>query len=100
MNARFTEVSRENFSDMHVPERFEERKNLNIPLEIACEEDLFLGFFFDGTNSNKYRDTPTFASSNVARLYEACFGHLIPLQMRRCEMSVLARISLNLRISV
>jgi hypothetical protein len=39
-----------------------------------CEEDIFIGVFFDGTNNNKYRDTPGFTHSNVARLYEVYPG--------------------------
>ncbi|WP_374403151.1 DUF2235 domain-containing protein [Niveibacterium sp.] len=39
-----------------------------------CNQDIFLSFFFDGTNNNKYRDTPNQAQSNVARLFEACIG--------------------------
>ncbi|WP_428020521.1 T6SS phospholipase effector Tle1-like catalytic domain-containing protein [Aquabacterium sp.] len=43
-------------------------------LALACQKDIFIGVFFDGTNNNKYRDTPGFAHSNVARLYEVYPG--------------------------
>ncbi|MDW5419288.1 hypothetical protein R6242_22200, partial [Iodobacter sp. CM08] len=49
-------------------------KNQDTPSCLTCEEDIFLGFFFDGTNNNKYRDTPEYCHSNVARLYEAYPG--------------------------
>lgn len=41
---------------------------------IACEKDIFIGVFFDGTNNNKYRDAPGYGHSNVARLYEVFPG--------------------------
>lgn len=74
MNVRFSEPCRETPLDFTGEE-------LNIA-EIAadkppcreCQQDIFLGFFFDGTNNNKFRDTPGFAHSNVARLYEAFIG--------------------------
>ena len=40
----------------------------------ACDKDIYIGVFFDGTNNNKYRDTPGFSQSNVARLYEVYPG--------------------------
>lgn len=43
-------------------------------LQLTCEKDVYIGVFFDGTNNNKYRDTPNFSHSNVARLYEAYPG--------------------------
>lgn len=36
----------------------------------SCTSELRVGFFFDGTNNNKYRDTPKQANSNVARLHD------------------------------
>lgn len=36
----------------------------------SCTTELRVGFFFDGTNNNKYRDTPKQANSNVARLHD------------------------------
>lgn len=38
--------------------------------EVHCSTELHLSFFFDGTNNNKYRDTPKQAHSNVARLFD------------------------------
>ncbi|WP_169307500.1 T6SS phospholipase effector Tle1-like catalytic domain-containing protein [Chitiniphilus eburneus] len=48
--------------------------NLDEPPCHTCEEDIYLGFFFDGTNNNKYRDTSGSSHSNVARLYEVYAG--------------------------
>ncbi len=39
-----------------------------------CNQEIFLSFFFDGTNNNKYRDTPNQAQSKVARPFEARVG--------------------------
>jgi hypothetical protein len=36
----------------------------------SCTKEFHLGFFFDGTNNNRERDTPKKAHSNVARLYD------------------------------
>ena len=41
---------------------------------LKCDKDIYIGIFFDGTNNNKYRDTPGFSQSNVARLYEVYPG--------------------------
>ena len=35
-----------------------------------CETILNIGLFFDGTNNNKDRDSPSRSNSNIARLYE------------------------------
>lgn len=43
-------------------------------LALSCDKDIFIGIFFDGTNNNKYRDTPGHGHSNVARLYEVFPG--------------------------
>lgn len=37
---------------------------------LPCSKELHLGFFFDGTNNNRIRDTPNQSQSNVARLYD------------------------------
>ncbi len=37
---------------------------------VHCSTEFHLSFFFDGTNNNKYRDTPRQAHSNVARLFD------------------------------
>lgn len=79
MNARFAEACREKHLEL---EGFENRifldnvndgRTLN-HIALTCEEDIFIGVFFDGTNNNKYRDTPGFTHSNVARLYEVYPG--------------------------
>lgn len=75
MKARFAEFCRKSWLELSGIESIEKDVNLNFPKSTVCEEDIFLGFFFDGTNNNKYRDTPAFASSNVARLYEVFPGH-------------------------
>src|SRR3979490_2534144 len=36
----------------------------------SCPTEFHMGFFFDGTNNNRERDTPKQAHSNVARLYD------------------------------
>jgi hypothetical protein len=74
MSARFAELCRENFIKLDPKEDLIYRKNADPPSCLTCEEDIFLGFFFDGTNNNKYRDTPEYCHSNVARLYEAYPG--------------------------
>lgn len=38
--------------------------------EFHCSTEFHLSFFFDGTNNNRYRDTPRQAHSNVARLFD------------------------------
>ncbi|WP_082818191.1 T6SS phospholipase effector Tle1-like catalytic domain-containing protein [Variovorax boronicumulans] len=37
---------------------------------LPCSKELHYGFFFDGTNNNRLRDTPSKSQSNVARLYD------------------------------
>ncbi|AZN37769.1 T6SS phospholipase effector Tle1-like catalytic domain-containing protein [Iodobacter ciconiae] len=74
MSARFSELCRQDSLALLNKERLIQFKNLDIPSCLTCEEDIFLGFFFDGTNNNKYRDTPEYCHSNVARLYEAYPG--------------------------
>lgn len=36
-----------------------------------CEEDIDIGFFFDGTRNNKYEDENELKQSNIARLFDA-----------------------------
>ncbi|MDE2430967.1 MAG: DUF2235 domain-containing protein, partial [Burkholderiales bacterium] len=79
MNARFTEECRLNHLDFEESERKIERLNIRDgrtekDLVLPCEKDIYLGMFFDGTNNNKYRDTPGSSQSNVARLYEVFPG--------------------------
>ena len=72
MNARFAEPCRE------VPLQFQGKEAeiaedaINRPLCHDCQQDVYLGIFFDGTN-NKFRDTLDFTHSNVARL-TACWS--------------------------
>ena len=79
MNARFSEKCRDNGLSLSVTESEVERFHIRDgrsqkDLMLECEKDIFIGMFFDGTNNNKYRDTPGFSHSNVARLYEAYPG--------------------------
>jgi hypothetical protein len=74
MSARFSEICRQDSLALLNEERAIQLKNIDTPSCLTCEEDIFLGFFFDGTNNNKYRDTPEYCHSNVARLYEAYPG--------------------------
>lgn len=74
MNVRFAEPCRDDplqltKKEVDIADQSEER----IPAHL-CQNDIFLGFFFDGTNNNKFRDTPGYSHSNVARLYEAFIG--------------------------
>lgn len=79
MSARFAEPCREKPLDLQGPEQalekasqFEGRTQQEMTLR--CQQDVYIGVFFDGTNNNKYRDTPAFSQSNVARLYEVYPG--------------------------
>src|SRR5260221_86703 len=79
MNARFAEACRDQPLGLSRSEdviRNESYIDGRTPkdLMLKCEKDIFIGLFFDGTNNNKYRDTPAFCHSNVARLYEAYPG--------------------------
>ena len=79
MNVRFAEPCREKQLDFVGAEwdvfasSVRDGRNQE-QLQLKCEKDIFIGVFFDGTNNNKYRDTPNFSHSNVARLYEAYPG--------------------------
>lgn len=79
MNVRFAESCRNNHLDLLNAEREVEQINIkdkkkDSQCDSVCEQDIHIGVFFDGTNNNKYRDTPGFAHSNVARLYEVYPG--------------------------
>lgn len=74
MNVRFAEPCRDDplqliKKEVDIADQSEDR----IPSHL-CQNDIFLGFFFDGTNNNKFRDTLGYSHSNVARLYEAFIG--------------------------
>ncbi|QBC42927.1 T6SS phospholipase effector Tle1-like catalytic domain-containing protein [Iodobacter fluviatilis] len=74
MAARFAELCRPLPLMLDGAEQIVSGIAFDEPSCLTCEEDIFLGFFFDGTNNNKYRDTPEYCHSNVARLYEAYPG--------------------------
>lgn len=79
MNVRFAESCRESPLALIGTEGRVEAENINDgktrkEILLTCQKDIFIGIFFDGTNNNKYRDTPGFAHSNVARLYEVYPG--------------------------
>lgn len=74
MNVRFSEPCRENPLDFLGDELNIVNNAIDKPKDGFCQNDIFLGFFFDGTNNNKFRDTPGKSHSNVARLYEAFIG--------------------------
>jgi len=79
MNVRFAESCREKPLEFIGAEARIEAENINDGRSqkdrlLTCEKDIYLGFFFDGTNNNKYRDTAGFSHSNVARLYEVFPG--------------------------
>ena len=74
MNVRFAEPCRETPLALKDIENDVYRESVNAPSCHECAQDIYIGFFFDGTNNNKFRDTAKFAHSNVARLYEAFIG--------------------------
>lgn len=74
MNARFAESLRVAPLDF-LPAEYQVASEQADPAHRpSCHQDLHIGIFFDGTNNNKFRDTPHFAHSNVARLYEVYPG--------------------------
>ncbi|TJZ64745.1 hypothetical protein [Chitiniphilus eburneus] len=75
MGTRFAEKNnRATPLKLDAPEIVVRTVNLDEPPCHTCEEDIYLGFFFDGTNNNKYRDTSGSSHSNVARLCEVYAG--------------------------
>ena len=74
MNVRFAEPCRENCLALSEWENKISEASINRPACHECAQDIYIGFFFDGTNNNKFRDTAKFAHSNIARLYEAFIG--------------------------
>lgn len=58
MNVRFSEPCRENPLDFLGDELNIVNNAIDKPKDGFCQNDIFLGFFFDGTNNNKFRDTP------------------------------------------
>lgn len=73
-NARFAEACRANYLALSPAEMnvFVNNKARLNPLK--CEQEIYLGFFFDGTNNNKYRDISSNSQSNVARLFDVFIG--------------------------
>ena len=72
MNVRFAEPCRANPMDFEGAEwdvlGASVRDGLaQKELALACQKDIFIGVFFDGTN-NKYRDTPGFACQETQHL--------------------------------
>jgi len=89
MSIRFAEHCRENVLELEEIEDQFRRASINDGRTqkerlLTCETDIYIGVFFDGTNNNKYRDTPNFAHSNVARLYEAFPGR--PAAQKKPEL--------------
>ena len=74
-NSRFAEICRDDPLNLNDAEFAVYRENLD-RVSLACEQDIFIGVFFDGTNNNKFRDTPGKSHSNVARLYETFPGYV------------------------
>ncbi|UXY15136.1 DUF2235 domain-containing protein [Chitiniphilus purpureus] len=81
MSARFAEKCSPTPLKLRGSEERILEANKDAPNCLRCEEDIHLGFFFDGTNNNKYRDTPGNCHSNVARLYEAYPGEATVKQL-------------------
>ena len=79
MNVRFAEQCRDSHLELLpaelaiVQDSYKDNRTKQEQL-CACSQDIFIGVFFDGTNNNKFRDTPGHGHSNVARLYEAYPG--------------------------
>ena len=77
MTARFTEPCRNNPMELRDEEKIAAYRSKHRPTpreSLQCQQDIYIGVFFDGTGNNKYRDTTGFSHSNVARLYEAYSG--------------------------
>ena len=73
MNVRFSESSRESPLELMGPEIKVFNDSVTDgrtqkELALTCQKDIFIGIFFDGTNNNKYRDTPGFACQETQHL--------------------------------
>jgi hypothetical protein len=75
MSARFAEPCRQTVLGLLPKEGAVAAHNIGDLACTSCNQDIFLGFFFDGTNNNKYYATEKFSHSNVARLYEVYAGY-------------------------
>ncbi len=73
-NARFAEPCRDEPLKLTVAENNVLTLNKGEPNRLVCEQEIYLGFFFDGTNNNKFRDVKGNSQSNVARLFDAFIG--------------------------
>lgn len=91
MYARFSELCPATCLQLSSRQDYEKNLSLQFPQLGKCEEDIFLGFFFDSTNNNKYSDTPAFASSNIARLREGSPGHSAGSQLEVSMMRLFDR---------
>ena len=82
MTARFSEPCRGTPLDLYRDEKIAAASNLGDLSCLTCEQDIFLGFFFDGTNNNKYYATEGFSHSNIARLYETYSGYPVAASLK------------------
>jgi hypothetical protein len=74
MSARLAELCRENYLTLKEEELNQKVKGEDpIPAHL-CQNDIFIGVFFDGTNNNKFRDLQGTSACNNARLFEAFLG--------------------------
>jgi hypothetical protein len=72
MNVRFAEACRTNPLDLvgvenAISKNSKDDGRTQAQMALTCTQDITIGVFFDGTNNNKYRDTPSHSQSNVAR---------------------------------
>jgi len=79
MNARFAELCRSQHLELvdvegPISRAAQEDGRTERDRLLNCDKDIYIGVFFDGTNNNKYRDTPGLSQSNIARLYEVYPG--------------------------
>ena len=61
MNVRFGEACREKYLELEGSEPLVLKHSVDdcrTPNELrqTCQQDIYIGVFFDGTNNNKYRD--------------------------------------------
>ncbi len=64
-NARFAEPCRDKYLELTEEEYGVKKINQKKFNPLKCEQEIYLGFFFDGTNNNKYRDVKSDSQSNV-----------------------------------
>ena len=73
-DARFAEPCRDAPLKLTAAENNVLTLNKGAPNRLVCEQEIYLGFFFDGTNNNKFRDVKGNSQSNVARLFDVFVG--------------------------